>query len=155
MPACQRRWPPCAAPNALAAAVQLSQNEGEIARKLGETGSVKLDEYSRRIQYLSLRVSTARSYGTNNVTFDRESITNDALSANGEENVETETASLSLSERHYAAADEPSTAQFSQDGNSCSEYDRNTSDIYDWMEDFGQSSTFRGDAGARCIWRRP
>ena len=136
--------PPCAAPNALAAAVQLSQNGGtKRAQLLGETGSVKLDRVLSAHQYLSLRVSTARSYGTNNVTFDSGSpITNDALSANGEENVETETASLSLSSGITPRLTSHLRAQFSQDREQLFPNTTGTQgDIYDWMEDFGQSST--------------
>jgi len=88
-------------------------------------------------------VSTARSYGTNNVTFDSGSpITNDALSANGEENVETETASLSLSSGITPRLTSHLRAQFSQDREQLFPNTTGTQgDIYDWMEDFGQSST--------------
>ncbi|MGO9404441.1 MAG: carboxypeptidase regulatory-like domain-containing protein [Terriglobales bacterium] len=136
--------PPCVAPAGLPAATQLSQNGGtKRAQLLGDTGSVRLDHVLTPHQYLSLRVSTARSYGTNNVTFDSGSpITNDALSANGEEDVATETASLSLSSGITPRLTSHLRAQFSRD---LEQLFPNTTgvqgDIYGWMEDFGQSST--------------
>jgi len=136
--------PPCVAPAALAAAQQLSQNGGTKREQLlGETGSVKLDRVLTPHQFLSMRVSTARSYGTNNVTFDSGSpITNDALSANGEENVATETASLSLSSGITPRLTSHLRAQFSRDLEQLFPNTTGTQgDIYGWMEDLGQSST--------------
>ena len=47
--------------------------------------------------HLSARLNTSRYYGTNNVFFDATSpVTNSALSDNGEENVTTESASVTL-----------------------------------------------------------
>jgi hypothetical protein len=136
--------PPCVAPTVLPAATQLSQNGGtKRAQLLGETGSLRLDHVLTPHQYLSLRVGAARSYGTNNVTFDSGSpITNDALSANGEEDVATETASLSLSSGITPRLTSHLRAQFSRDLEKLFPNTTGTQgDIYGWMEDLGQSST--------------
>jgi len=128
----------------LGAAAQLSQNGGtKRAQLLGETGSVKLDRVLTPHQFLSMRVSTARSYGTNNVTFDSGSpVTNDALSANGEEDVATETASLSLSGSITPRLTSHLRVQFSRDLEQLFPNTTGTQgDIYGWMEDLGQSST--------------
>jgi len=78
--------PPCAAPNALAAAVQLSQNGGtKRAQLLGETGSVSSTEYSRRISIFRCGEHGAVLRDEQRHVRFGESITNDALSANGEE----------------------------------------------------------------------
>jgi len=136
--------PPCVAPAALPTATQLSQNAGtKRANLLGETGSVRLDHVLAPHHYISLRLSAARSYGMNNVTFNSGSpITNDALSANGEEDVATESASLSLSSGITPRLTSHLRAQFSRDLEQL--FPNSTgvqSDIYGWMEDFGQSST--------------
>ena len=136
--------PPCVGPNSLSAATLLSQNGGtKRAQLLGGTGSVKLDRAFGSRQFLSLRLSAAKSYGTNNVTFDSGSpITNDALSANGEENVFTETASLSLSSGITPRLTSHLRVQFSQDLEQLFPNTTGTQgDIYGWMEDLGQSST--------------
>ena len=136
--------PPCVAPTALPAAAQLSQNGGTFpAKLLGETGSLKLDRVLTPHQFLSARVSTARSYGTNNVSFDSGSpITNYAMSGNGEEDVATESASLSLSSSITPRLTSHLRAQFSRD---LEQSFPNTTgvrtSIYGWMEDLGQSST--------------
>jgi hypothetical protein len=87
----------------MTAAAWLSQNGGTFpARLLGETGSLKLDRVLAPHQSLSARLSTARSYGMNNVSFDSGSpITNYAMSGNGKRVGE-------FVGQHYAAADEPS-----------------------------------------------
>src|SRR5208282_5034196 len=105
--------------------------------------SVRLDHVLTPHQFLSFRVGSARSYGTNNVTFDSGSpITNDALSANGEENVLTETASVSLSSGITPRMTSHLRAQFSQDLEQLFPNTMGTqADIYSWMQDFGQSST--------------
>lgn len=63
----------------------------------GNTGFFKLDYTLSAHHQLSLRVSTSRYYGLNNVFFDPASpITNYSLAANGEEDVRTESAVASL-----------------------------------------------------------
>ncbi len=127
-----------------AAAAQLSQNGGTFpAKLLGETGSLKLDRVLTPHQYLSARLSTARSYGTNNVSFDAGSpITNYAMSGNGEEDVATESASLSLSGSIAPRLTSHLRAQFSRDLEQSFPNTTGTrTSIYSWMEDLGQSST--------------
>ncbi|MGD0015443.1 MAG: hypothetical protein ABSD56_13640, partial [Bryobacteraceae bacterium] len=64
---------------------------------LGNAGFLKLDRALSPHELLSARLSTSRYYGTNNVFFEPSSpITNDAVSGNGEEQVATESASISL-----------------------------------------------------------
>jgi hypothetical protein len=136
--------PPCVEPTVLPAAAQLSQNGGTFpAKLLGETGSLKLDRVLTPHQYLSARLSTARSYGTNNVSFDSGSpITNYAMSGNGEEDVATESASLSLLSGITPRLTSHLRVQFSRD---LEQSFPNTTgvrtSIYSWMEDLGQSST--------------
>jgi hypothetical protein len=81
-----------------ASAAQLSTMGGTFhAKLLGDTGFVKLDRVLAAHQFLTARLSTSRSYGTNNVFFDPGSpITFDSISANGQEAVSTESASLAL-----------------------------------------------------------
>jgi hypothetical protein len=93
-------------------------------------------------QHLSARLSTSRYYGTNNVFFDPASpITNYAISGNGEEDVKTENASLSLLSGITPRLTSHLRVQFSRD---LQQSFPNTTgvrtSIYSWMEDFGQSS---------------
>jgi hypothetical protein len=127
-----------------AAAAQLSQNGGTFpAKLLGETGSLKLDRVLTPHQYLSARLSAARSYGTNNVSFDAGSpITNYAMSGNGEEDVATESASLSLSGSIAPRLTSHLRVQFSRDlERSFPNTTGTRTRIYGWMMDLGQSST--------------
>jgi len=82
----------------MAAAAHLSTLGGNYqSQLLGNTGFLKTDVALNSRNTLSLRVSTSRYWGTNNVFFDPASpITNFGLSENGEECVRTETAVLSL-----------------------------------------------------------
>ena len=136
--------PPCVEPTVLPAAAQLSKNGGPFpAKLLGETGSLKLDRVLTPHQYLSARLSTSRSYGANNVSFDSGSpITNYAMSGNGEEDVATESASLSLSGSITPRLTSHLRVQFSRD---LEQSFPNTTgvrtSIYGWMDDLGQSST--------------
>src|SRR5579864_2666462 len=81
-----------------ATAAQLNKLAGNFQSDLlGNTGFFKLDATLTPRQHLSARLNTSRYYGTNNVFFDPASpITNSTMSANGEENVTTESASLAL-----------------------------------------------------------
>jgi hypothetical protein len=90
--------PPCTPPVMPSAAAQLSTMGGTFhAQLLGETGFLKLDRVLSSHQFLSARFSTSRSYGANNVYFDPGSpITFNSISANGQEDVTTESASLAL-----------------------------------------------------------
>src|ERR1035437_5975469 len=90
--------PPCITPSVLPAAAQLSTMGGTFpAKLLGNAGFLKLDRVLTAHQQLSARLNTSRYYGTNNVYLDPASpITNTAISGNGEEDVKTESGSLSL-----------------------------------------------------------
>jgi hypothetical protein len=126
------------------AAAQLSAKAGTFpAELLGNTGFVKIDRVLSAHENLSLRVSTARSYGTNNVFFNPGSpITNDAMSANGEEDVATESASLTLLSGLTPRLTSHLRLQFSQDlERSFPNTTGTRTSIYSWMTDFGQSST--------------
>ena len=127
-----------------ASAAQLSTMGGMFhAKLLGETGFVKLERVLSPHQFLTARLSTSRSYGANNVYFDPGSpITFDSISANGEEDVATESASLSLLSGITPRLTSHLRVQFSRD---LEQQFPNTTgtqtSVYSWMEDFGQSST--------------
>ena len=134
----------CDQAQVLAAATQLSGNGGTFhAKLLGETGFVKLDRVLTPHQHLSARLSAARSYGTSNVLFDPGSpISNSATSANGEEDVATESASLSLVSGITPRLTSHLRTQFSRD---LEQSFPNTTgvktNIYSWVTGLGQSST--------------
>ncbi|HEY7616369.1 MAG TPA: carboxypeptidase regulatory-like domain-containing protein, partial [Terriglobales bacterium] len=79
-------------------AEQLSRLAGNYPSRLqGNAAFLKLDFSASPRNQFSVRLSTSRYYGTNNVFFDPASpLTTHAISDNGEENVSTESASLSL-----------------------------------------------------------
>ena len=135
--------PACDQALVMASAAQLSAMGGTFhAKLLGETGFVKLDRVLSPHQYLTARLSASRSYGANNVYFDPGSpITFDSISANGEEDVATESASLSLLSGITPRLTSHLRVQFSRD---LEQQFPNTTgtqtSIYSWMEDFGQSS---------------
>jgi hypothetical protein len=134
----------CDAALVFASAAQLSTMGGAFhGQLLGETGFLKLDRVLARHQFLSARLSTSRSYGMNNVSFDPGSpITNDAISANGEEDVATESASLSLVSGITPRLTSHLRLQFSRDLEQSSPNTTGTrTSIYDWMDELGQSST--------------
>ncbi len=81
-----------------ATADQLSALAGSYqSALLGNTGFLKVDLSLTPRHYLSARLNSSRYYGQNNVFFDPASpITTYAISDNGEENVATESVSLSL-----------------------------------------------------------
>jgi mRNA-degrading endonuclease YafQ of YafQ-DinJ toxin-antitoxin module len=126
-----------------AAAAQLSAMGGTFPAKMrGNSGFVKLDYSLNPRQFLTARVNTSRYYGMNNVFFDPASpITNFALSSNGEEDVKTESASLSLLSGLTPKLTSHLRAQFSRD---LQQSFANSTDvrtrIYNVIEAFGQSS---------------
>ena len=127
----------------LASASQLSTMGGTFqAKLLGNTGFLKLDHALTAHHYLSARLSTSRYYGTNNVFLDPASpVTNNAISANGEEDVTTESASLSLLSSITQRLTSHLRAQFSRDlqqsfPNGAGARTR----IYDVIDSFGGSS---------------
>src|ERR1700722_9874618 len=112
------------------------------AQLYGETGFVKLDRVLSAHQFLSARLSTSRSYGANNVYFDPGSpITYDSISANGEEDVSTDSASLSLLSGISPRLISHLRVQFSLDLEQLSPNTNDTqSSIYNLMLHFGESS---------------
>jgi len=135
--------PPCFAPSALPAAAQLSTMGGTFpAQSLRNTGFVKLDRVLTAHQYLTARLSTSRYYGTNNVFTDPGSpITNYSISANGEEEVKTESGSLSLVSGITPRLTSHLRVQFSRDlEQSFANTTGVQTSIYSWMQDLGQSS---------------
>jgi hypothetical protein len=100
-----------------AAADQLSAMAGSFQSELlGNAGFLKADVSLTPRHYLSARVNTSRYYGKNNVFFDPASpITTYAISDNGEENVSTESASVSLTSNLSFRTVSHFRAQFSRD----------------------------------------
>ena len=100
-----------------AAANQLSSLAGSYpARMLGNAGFFKLDMALTPHEALSARVNTSRYWGQNNVFLDPASpLTTFATSDNGQEQVATETASLSLTSALSWKVISHLRAQFSRD----------------------------------------
>ena len=135
--------PPCIAPSGSTAAAQLSTLGGTFpAKLLGNAAFLKLDRVLTAHQQLSARLSTSRYYGTNNVYLDPASpITNTAISGNGEEDVKTESGSLSLLSAITPRLTSHLRAQFSRDLEQSFPNQTGTrTSIYSWLDDFGQSS---------------
>jgi len=127
-----------------ASAAQLSTTGGTFpANLLGNTGFVKLDRVLSSHQFLSARLGTSRSFGANNVFFDPGSpVTNYAISANGEEDVATESASLALLSGITPRLTSHLRVQFSRDvEQSFPNSNGIRTSIYNWTYGFGQSST--------------
>jgi hypothetical protein len=126
-----------------ATADRLSRMAGEFGSELmGNSGFLKADFALSPRHYLSTRLSTSRYWGRNNVFFDPASpITTFALSENGEEDVATESASLSLTSSLSVRSISHLRAQFSRD---LQESSSNSSDartrIYDVLDGFGRST---------------
>jgi hypothetical protein len=100
-----------------AAANQLNQMAGTFPSKmLGNASFAKIDATLTPRHHLSARINISRYWGTNNVFFDPASpITTSMLSSNGEENVATESASLSLTSAVSPKLISHLRAQFSRD----------------------------------------
>ncbi len=135
--------PACDEALVLASAEQLSTMGGTFpAQSLGNTAFVKLDRVLSKHHYLTARLSTSRYYGSNNVFADTGNpITNYAMSANGEEQVATESGSLTLLSGISPKVTSHLRLQFSRDREQS--FPNTTgvrTSIYDWMDDFGQSS---------------
>src|ERR1700687_5710527 len=126
-----------------ALAAQLSTMGGTFpAKLLGNTGFVKVDRVLTAHQYLSARLTTSRDSGQNNWFLDPASpVTNYAMSGNGEEDVKTESASLSLLSGITPRLTSHLRAQFSRD---LQQSFPNTTgvrtSIYNWLQDLGHSS---------------
>ncbi len=126
-----------------ASAAQLSQQAGTFpASMLGNSAFLKLDTALNQHHNLSLRGNTSRYFGSNNVFLDTASPqTTYGISDNGEEQVFTETASLSLTSNFSFRVVSHLRAQFSRDLQQSSS---NTSDpltrIPNIIDGFGRSS---------------
>ncbi|MFY9676820.1 MAG: TonB-dependent receptor [Terriglobales bacterium] len=126
-----------------AAAAQLSQQGGTFAAQmLGDTGFLKIDRVLGSRSLLAARLSTSRYYGQNNVFLDPSSpVTNDALSGNGQEQVRTESAALTLTSTLSPRWTSHFRAQFSRDlQQSFPNSTAPLTEIYDWIADMGESS---------------
>ena len=135
--------PACDQALVFASAKQLSTMGGTFqAKLLGDAAFVKVDRVLSPHQHLSARLSTSRYYGTNNVFFDPGSpITNYAMSGNGEEDVKTESASVTLLSSITPRLTSHLRAQFSRDLQQSFPNTTGTrTRIYSWIGDFGQSS---------------
>src|SRR5439155_11545366 len=125
-----------------AAADQLNSMGGEFGSSLlGNAGFFKVDFSLTPKHYLSARLSTSRYYGTNNVFFDPASpITTFAISDNGQENVATESGSLSLTSGLSQRLVSHLRAQFSRDLQSSSSNSSSTlTKITNILDGFGRS----------------
>jgi hypothetical protein len=127
----------------MSTAAALSQMGGQFrSRLLGNAGFAKVDVAITPRHHLSSRVNTSRYYGANNVFFDPASpITTYAVNENGEEDVATETASVTLASALTSSLTSNLRVQFSRDlqqsyPNSAFPLTR----IYDVMDGFGRSS---------------
>ncbi|MGZ4813497.1 MAG: TonB-dependent receptor, partial [Terriglobales bacterium] len=127
----------------MSTAAALSQMGGQFrSRLLGNAGFAKVDVAITPRHHLSSRVNTSRYYGANNVYFDPASpITTYAVNENGEEDVATETASVTLASALTSSLTSNLRVQFSRDlqesyPNSAFPLTR----IYDVMDGFGRSS---------------
>ncbi|MFZ3340945.1 MAG: TonB-dependent receptor [Terriglobales bacterium] len=121
----------------------LSQQGGTFpATMLGNTGFLKIDRVLGSRNLLSVRLSTSRYYGTNNVFLDPSSpVTNDALSGNGQEQVRTESAALTLTSTLSARWTSHLRGQFSRDlQQSFPNSTAPLAEIYNWIADMGESS---------------
>ena len=125
------------------AADQLSAMAGNFRSKLlGNSGFFKLDDSLTPRHFLSVRLSTSRYYGQNNVFFDPASpITNSATSENGEEDVTTESVSVSLTSGLSPRITSHLRAQFSRDlQESFANSRAPLTKIYNVLDGFGRSS---------------
>ncbi|MGH9493095.1 MAG: TonB-dependent receptor, partial [Terriglobales bacterium] len=126
-----------------AAAAQLSTLGGEFrSALLGNSGFGKLDVSISPRHYLTVRVTTSRYYGQNNVFFDPTSpVTHFAVSENGEEEVSTVSAVGSLTSSLSARLMSHLRVQFSRD---LQESSANSPEVRtrvdDVIEAFGRSS---------------
>ncbi|HVO61354.1 MAG TPA: TonB-dependent receptor [Terriglobales bacterium] len=127
----------------LAAAAQLSTLTGQFRSKLlGNAGFAKVDLALGPRNFLSARLNTSRYYGANNVFFDPASpVTTFAISNNGEEDVKTESASVSLTSAITPHTTSHLRGQFSRDlQQSQSNSNLVLTRIYSVFDGFGRST---------------
>ena len=128
----------------LAAAQKLNSMGGTYPTTMqGNAGFAKVDFNLSPKQLAFVRVSTSRLTGTNNVFFDPSSpLTGYAESANGSENVQTESVAASLISSWTTRFATNLRIQYSHDNqNFISNSDQPWTKIYGLMEGFGGSST--------------
>ena len=126
-----------------ATAARLSNMAGTFrSQLLGNTAFVKFDFALSPRHFLSARINTSRYYGQNNVFFDPASpITTFSMSENGEEDVSTESGSLSLTSSISPRLISHLRAQFSRDlQQSTSNSDSVRTRITSIIDGFGRSS---------------
>ncbi|HZQ22191.1 MAG TPA: TonB-dependent receptor [Terriglobales bacterium] len=126
-----------------AAADQLNSMVGNYkSQLLGNAMFLKVDFSASPRHYLSARLNTSRYWGQNNVFFDPASpITTSMISNNGQENVATESGSLSLTSGLSPRITSHLRAQFSRDlQNSSANTSSALTKIYDVTDGFGRSS---------------
>lgn len=126
-----------------AAAARLSHMAGNFRGKLlGNAGFLKMDFAISPRHYLSARVNTSRYFGSNNVFFDPASpVTAFAISENGEEDVATESATLSLTSAISTRLTSHLRGQFSRDlQQSTANSSEPMTRIYGLFDGFGRSS---------------
>jgi hypothetical protein len=131
-----------------AAAQKLNDMGGSYPTTMqGNAGFAKIDFNLSQKQLAFVRVSTSRLTGTNNVFFDPSSpITGYAATANGTENVQTESIAASLISSWTNRLATNFRVQFSRDvQNFVSNSDQPWTKIYDLMAGFGGSSTLPRD----------
>jgi hypothetical protein len=126
-----------------AAAAHLNAMTGNYrAGMLGNTGFLKLDTSITPKHYFSGRLNTSRYWGSNNVFLSpADPVTNSMITSNGEEDVATESASVSLTSALVPSVTSHLRAQFSRDlqqsyANSLDPLTR----IYDVTDGFGRSN---------------
>ncbi|MGI9102659.1 MAG: TonB-dependent receptor domain-containing protein [Terriglobales bacterium] len=130
-------------PLVMATSEALSKMGGEFrSRLLGNAAFAKVDAAISSRHHVTLRVNTSRYYGENNVFFDPASpISTYATSENGEEDVWTETAVLSLQSAFSRNVTSHLRAQFSRDlQQSTANAEFPLTRIYGVMDGFGRSS---------------
>jgi carboxypeptidase family protein/TonB-dependent receptor-like protein len=126
-----------------AAANQLSTLGGQFpAQMLGNAGFLKFDIELTPHESLSARISTSRYWGQNNVFLDPASpLTTFAISDNGQEQVATETGSLSLTSNFSWRIVSHLRAQFSRDlEQSSTNSSAPSTTIMSTIDGFGRSS---------------
>ena len=131
-----------------AAAQKLNNMGGSYPTTMqGNAGFAKVDFNLSPKQLAFIRVSTSRLTGTNNVFFDPSSpITGYAASANGTEDVQTESIAASLMSSWSNKFAGNLRVQFSHDAqDSLANTNQPWNKIYDIMEGFGGSSTLPRD----------
>jgi len=132
----------------MAAAQKLNNMGGTYPTTMqGNAGFAKIDFNLSPKQLFFVRVSTSRLTGTNNVFFDPSSpVTGYAESANGSENVQTESVAASLVSAWTNKFASNLRVQYSHDNQDfLSNSDQPWTQIYDLMEGFGGSSTLPRD----------